>query len=171
MLETATPSIIQPDVAGDFAEPTEQENEQLLKDLKTTIDSFKVLFSKQRPALCHALEVVLKYCQDYHTNTFATRDLTRRYGAQAIRIKKPGVGEVTTGHWAADHRFYWNRQKKDPQTFISNTYHIMTFMRQIINLIAKQNDPVKFPVTFQLQRPNTDGREQAPYTCRAVRNN
>ncbi len=168
MHETLTKPSTDPNITGDHAKPTEQENEQLLKDLDTTLASFITQFSQQRPALCHALQVVLDYCQKQHAVAFTTRDLTTFYGTQAVRFRKPGVGKVTIGHWAANHGQYTKRQRKDPKFFISNTYNIMTFMRQIINLIAQQNDPVKFPVTFQLQMPNDD-KERVPYTCRVVR--
>ncbi len=167
--ETVAQPPAKPVVANEITTLTEQETTQLLKDLKITVESFKVLYSQKRPALCHALEVVLDYCQKQRTDTFATRDLTRNYGTQTIRFLKQGVGIVMTGYWAEDHRLYWKRQRDNPEVFLLNTSSTMTFMRQIIDLIASQNDIVMFPVTFQVQRADNDKKKRRPCTCRVVR--
>lgn len=170
MTETITEQVVKPTIRDNLSNPAEQENEQLLKDLKTTTESFLELFSMTRPAPCHALEVVLDYCQKLHTTSFKTGDLTRRYGTQTVRLRIPGAGLTMAPYWAVDHRSRWERQRNNPGVFISNTYNSMTFMKQIIDLIATQNDPVKFPVTFQVQRSDNDKKKREPSTCKVVRN-
>lgn len=151
-------------------ETAEQDTAQLLKDLETTVNSFKELFSEKYPALCHALEVVLDYCQKKRVVTFTTRDLIQHYGTLAVRIRTPRTGLTARRFQPARHRSYLSRQRNNPDVFTSNTYNIMAFIRRIIDLITSQNDKVKFSVTFQIQRSDNPEKKRERFTCKVVRN-
>lgn len=170
--ERVTPPPAEPVVANDPPELNEQEKEQLLQDMETTVENFQTQFPSH-PSLHNILRLVLQLCQEEKSVVFTSARLVKRFGPELIFYPDVKMELVIRRFFARD---YDDNSQSPPVKRIpknaSYTYpgHLTSYMREIVRLIRSVADSDKFPITFNRSPELGKGKQGQPVTFWVVRN-